>query len=67
MKKQKLDLTRWAPPGLNLKPEIKFFAAGLVLAVLYSFLFFKRYLSARADLYIYIHTAQALECCCQTR
>lgn len=57
MKKQKLDLTRWAPPGLNLKPEIKFFAAGLVLAVLYSFLFFERYLSARADLYIYSYSS----------
>ncbi|NLB89630.1 MAG: hypothetical protein GX786_00185 [Clostridiales bacterium] len=50
---KKPNMIRWAPPGLNLKPEKQFFFIGMLCAVLYSFMFFIRYGNARFDLYIY--------------
>ncbi len=50
---KKPNLTRWAPPGLNLKPEKHFFVTGMACAVLYSFTFFIHYGNALSDLYIY--------------
>lgn len=50
---KKPDLARWAPPGLNLKPEKQFFVIGILCAVLYSFVFFIRYTGALSNLYGY--------------
>lgn len=52
---KKPDLTRWAPPGFNLRPEKQFFVTGMACAVLYSFMFFIRYGNARSDLFGYSH------------
>lgn len=50
---KKPDLTRWTPPGLNLKSEKQFFTAGMVFAVIYAVLFFGRYENALSRLYRY--------------
>jgi hypothetical protein len=47
----KLNLTRYAPPGINLSQEKRFFVTGMVCATLYSFGFLFRYNNARSNLY----------------
>lgn len=47
----KPDISRYAPPGLNLAPERNFFLTGLVCALLYSLGFFGRLTRAVNALY----------------
>lgn len=47
-------LKRYAPPGLDLKPEIRTFLTGnIASAMLSMFSFFRKYLSARDELFKY--------------
>ncbi len=48
---KRLDLSPWAPPGLNLKPELRLFTIGLEGGVLYACGFLYRCGEARLDLY----------------
>ncbi len=50
---KKLDLSRYAPPGLNLKPGRQVFITGAAASALGSLTFFARYFSARSTLYGY--------------
>lgn len=47
----KINLSHHAPPGINLRPERHFFAAGMICAFFYSLTFFAQYRQARAMLY----------------
>lgn len=52
MNRKKLDLTRHAPPGYDLKAEKGLFFAGMVLSILYSlFAFGNRFSNHLAELY----------------
>ena len=48
---KKHDLSRCAPPGINLKQERQFFLTGMICAELYSMLFLLRYGNARSWLF----------------
>lgn len=47
----KLDLTRYAPPGIYLRQETRLYATGMVCAALYSLGFLLRYGNAYEQLY----------------
>lgn len=48
-------LTRYSPPGMDLKLEKRFFIWGMILSVSYSILyFFTNYSNAYYELYIYV-------------
>jgi hypothetical protein len=47
----RVDFSRHAPPGLDLKPETRLFGWGLVLSALFSLQFFARFADAREKLY----------------
>ncbi|MEA5012086.1 MAG: hypothetical protein VB100_10255 [Angelakisella sp.] len=47
----KLDLSRYAPPGINLRQEKSFFYTGIICAAIYSLGFIFRYSNARSNLY----------------
>lgn len=47
----KLDIVRYAPPGIDLRQEKGFFITGLIGATLYSLVFLLRYYQARTNLY----------------
>lgn len=47
----KPDLSRYAPPGLDLKPEKRVFVWGMGLSTLFSLFFLSEFASQRAGLY----------------
>lgn len=47
-----LDLTRHAPPGIKLKPELQFIISGFIFSFLGSLLFLQSYNMALQDLYV---------------
>jgi hypothetical protein len=56
----RFDLSRHAPPGFVLRPERRFFLAGMACAVLYSLGFLGRFFDARTNLYRYEGTKRVL-------
>lgn len=48
---KKLELSRLAPPGIDLKPELRLFYVGMGLASAFSFGFFVRYSRAYSELF----------------
>ena len=48
---KKLDLSRYAPPGINVRSEWQGYVAGLAVAVVYSMIYLLRYFNAREYLY----------------
>ena len=48
---KKLDLSRYAPPGINVRSEWQEYVAGLAVAVAYSMIYLLRYFNARENLY----------------
>lgn len=48
---KKLDLSRYAPPGINVRSEWQGYVAGLTVAVAYSMIYLLRYFNAREYLY----------------
>lgn len=52
--------TKNAPPGINLEWEYFIYKACLILSVIFSMLFFYRYMEARQALYTYIDSRRVL-------
>lgn len=50
---KRIDLTRYAPPGIKLEWEKQFFVSGWIMSALYSCGFLIRYFELRSDLYVY--------------
>ena len=48
---KKIDLSRYAPLGINVRSEWLGYAAGLVVAIVYSMIYLLRYFNARQNLY----------------
>ena len=48
---KKIDLSRYAPLGINVRSEWLGYAAGLAAAAVYSMIYLLRYFSARQNLY----------------
>ena len=56
----KINLSRYAPPGFELRTELQFFIAGMALATLHSLSFLTRFAHAKSDLYGRIGTDRYL-------
>ncbi len=50
--RKKIDLAKYAPPGMDISQETGFFITGLMCAALYSMLFLDRYWDAYEDLWV---------------
>lgn len=48
---KKPDLSRYAPPGINVRSEWQGYVAGLAVAIVYSMIYLLRYFNARENLY----------------
>lgn len=57
---KKIDLTRYAPPGIKLKHEKQFIITGFVLALVFSLQFLINFSSATSNLYVYHGTKRAM-------
>lgn len=57
----RIDLTRYAPPGVDIYREKKWFVAGMLTGVFCSMDFFIRYFNRRANLYIRAGTKMVLD------